>query len=191
MKTLQTIKQGKQSADKHNTWFKLLLSKAGIDPTQQALLIIELYAQSLNDHLRCQIILNGELPKMLEEYMLKASAVDCAFRSISMRGVFSKGVRGKGYSRPATYWPSAQKQSSSTNYGEPMDVDRMLALPIGETKGRITMGTTKEKGRLHRRNPSSRMRISSRLTYAPLPSKIVKKWKNLRKRNSLPSWKEM
>ena len=53
--------------------------------------------------------------------MLKASVVDRAFRSISMRGVFSKGVRGKGYSRTATYWPSAQKQSSNTNYGELMD----------------------------------------------------------------------
>jgi len=34
MKTLQMIKQGKQSANEHNTRFKLLLSKAGIDPTQ-------------------------------------------------------------------------------------------------------------------------------------------------------------
>ena len=69
MKTLQTIKQGQQSTDEHNTQFNPLLSKAGIDPTQQTLLIIELYAQSLNNHLQYQIILNGELLKTLEEYI--------------------------------------------------------------------------------------------------------------------------
>jgi len=73
--------------------------------------------------------------------MLKASAVDRAFRSISMRGIFSKGVRGKGYSRPATYWPSAQKQSSSTNYGEPMDINAV----VFNKKG-VTCYNCQEKG---------------------------------------------
>jgi len=88
MQQLQMIRQGKEPIDAMNTRFRLLLSKAGINVTQNVPLLIQLYEKAINPNIYRQIILNGTVSNTLDAYMLRASTVDRAFKMTNIKSAF-------------------------------------------------------------------------------------------------------
>jgi len=78
-KELQEIRQGKMDVDELNTKFRLLLQRAGVNPTQNPQLIIHMYESAINRNIASQIILAGA-PDTLDEWMTKASQIDRAYK---------------------------------------------------------------------------------------------------------------
>ncbi len=124
MRSLKNIRQGNGSIDELNTRFRLLISKAGLDITQNAALLVQMYEDAINPRLFQTLVVNGKSSDNVETYMTNASTVDQAFRRTSgvMKNAFQKtGKKGRKPSYTPNHWPSS---SSPRNYqGEPMDVD--------------------------------------------------------------------
>jgi len=76
MTQLQQIWQAKgQTVDEYNTWFRILILKAGLDEQENTVILIQLYSKGLNKDIGTKIIIN-EPPAILSGWMRKASILD-------------------------------------------------------------------------------------------------------------------
>ena len=130
IKQLQTIRQGKNSIDKLNTKFWLLVQKAGLDITNNTALLIQMYEKAINPGLFCTMVVGEKNAATLDAYMKNTSEVDHAYwRTTSVMSNTFKKNKGKG-SQKQTFWPSPSS-SSRVNGDTPLDVDTVV---IDKTK---------------------------------------------------------
>jgi len=123
-KELQEIRQGKMDVDELNTKFRLLLQRAGVDPTQNPQLIIRMYESAINRNIASQIILAGA-PDTLDEWMTKASQIDRAYKRSNrlFAGAASFKRKDNHRQKPKSFHGDSSNRNQSM--GEPMDIDRL------------------------------------------------------------------
>jgi len=123
-KELQEIRQGKMDVDELNTKFRLLLQRAGVNPTQNPQLIIRMYESAINRNIASQIILAGA-PDTLDEWMTKASQIDRAYKRSNRLFAGAASFKRKDNSRqkPKSFYGDSSNRNQSM--GEPMDIDRL------------------------------------------------------------------
>jgi len=123
-KELQEIHQGKMDVDELNTKFRLLLQRAGVNPTQNPQLIIRMYESAINRNIAPQIILAGA-PDTLDEWMTKASQIDRAYKRSNrlFAGAASFKRKDNHRQKPKSFYGDSSSRNQSM--GEPMDIDRL------------------------------------------------------------------
>lgn len=127
MAKLQRHRQGKnQTVDEFNTTFRILIQKAGLDETENAGLLIQMYSQGLNRELAKRIIIQGP-PAVLSEWMTKASTLDGYERRANQ--FFANAIytpsRGSSNNRGKPWKPKMYTRQENTYMGEPMQIDRL------------------------------------------------------------------
>ena len=123
MTQLQNIQQGKNSINKLNTKFCLLMQKAKLDATTNAALPIQMYEKAINPGLFHTMVVRGKNSAVLNTCMKNASEVDCTYccTTAVMSNAFGKNKEKKGSQKQSIFWPSS---SSSWSGGDvPIDVD--------------------------------------------------------------------
>jgi len=123
-KELQEIRQGKMDVDELNTKFRLLLQRAGVNPTQNPELIIHMYESAINRNIASQLILS-RAPATLDEWMTKASQIDRAYKRSNQlfAGASSFKKKGNDRQKPKGFYGNSSNQNQSM--GELMDIDRL------------------------------------------------------------------
>jgi len=123
-KELQEIRQGKMDVDELNTKFRLLLQRAGVNPTRNPQLIIRMYESVINRNIASQIILAGA-PNTLDEWMTKASQIDRAYKRSNrlFAGAASFKRKDNHRQKPKSFYGDSTNRNQSI--GEPMDIDRL------------------------------------------------------------------
>ncbi len=76
MQQLKSIRQQNGSVDELNTRFRLLISKAGLDMVQNAVLLIQIYEDALSPRLFQTLVVNGKNSDNIETYMANTSEVN-------------------------------------------------------------------------------------------------------------------
>src|SRR6266704_535095 len=92
MKVLQNIQQGKGSVDELNIRFHFLIQKAGLDQTNNAVLLVQMYEDAISPALFRMLVTNQKNDAVLDTYMQNASATDQAYRrtTTTMKNTFQK-----------------------------------------------------------------------------------------------------
>jgi len=123
-KELQEICQGKMDVDELNTKFRLLLQRAGVNPTHNPQLIIHMYESAINRNIASQIILAGA-PDTLDKWMTKASQIDRAYKQSNrlFSGAASFKRKDNHRQKPKSFYGDSSNHNQSM--GEPMDIDRL------------------------------------------------------------------
>ena len=78
MQLLKAIKQNNGSVDELNTYFRLLISKAGLDMVQNAALLVQMYEDAISPRLFQTLVVNGKNSDNIETYLANTSEVDRA-----------------------------------------------------------------------------------------------------------------
>jgi len=123
-KELQEIHQGKMDVDELNTKFRLLLQRAGVDPTKNPQLIIRMYESAINRNIASQIILAGA-PDTLDEWMTKASQIDRAYKRSNRLFAGAASFKRKDNHRQKPKGIYGDSFNRNQSMGEPMDIDRL------------------------------------------------------------------
>ena len=133
LRTLQHLRQGKESVDNHNVNFRLLVEKAGLNLTHNNDILINMYMNSLQPRIKERIITMDQVPTTIEEWYQRAAYFANAFDRLK-EGNWFNGNQGKKFQkrRPGYYQSSTQERDPNA-----MDVD---AMTLEERKKRLRDG---------------------------------------------------
>ena len=134
LKTLQNIRQGKDSVDTHNVNFKLLVEKAGLSQAHNNDILCNIYMNSLNSNIKDRIIMLEEVPTTLDKWYSKAAYFANAFERLK-QGTWMTGSTGNKYEKKKKggYYHNKEKEKDH----DAMEVDGMT---IEERKKRLRDG---------------------------------------------------
>jgi hypothetical protein len=105
---LETLRQGKKTAEELNTEFLQILGQAGMDRKTPSdyLHLIGYYRKALEPRLSCKILFSNNVPKMIDEWMEKAIQFDTNWRMGSL--FFNQDIEAN---------PSKQKADTNKSNG--------------------------------------------------------------------------
>ena len=116
MLALQRNKQGKnETVDVFNTKFRILISKAELDTTDNNSILIQMYQNAISPHLSKQIYLNTA-PTTIEGWMKRASELDNLFHRSNR--IFSTSLQ-----KPQKQGWRPPRVTNNYSQGEPIDID--------------------------------------------------------------------